>query len=163
MQRKMILSIIVEVAGLKWCVVNHTLLKHAEALLPSPKFCSFFQHLCQLLVSGEKTLLCGVWMCSYFCDNEFWFFLWLTYWLWLWHFFQWVLSMCSSFIVSCQKLFFLYFQSNNRQIKMLLMISVLSLKSCKKWFSSQIKIRPTKGHISWTSVNDCQDYLPWST
>ena len=49
----------VEITVVKRCVVNHTLLKHAEALLPSPKFCSFFQHLCQLLVSGERTLLCS--------------------------------------------------------------------------------------------------------
>ena len=29
-------------------VVNHSSLKHTEALLPSPKFCSFFHHLYQL-------------------------------------------------------------------------------------------------------------------
>lgn len=52
--------IVVETAVVKRCVVNHTLLKHAEALLPPPKFCSFFQHLCQLLVLGERTLLCMV-------------------------------------------------------------------------------------------------------
>ena len=57
---------VVEMTIVKRCVVNHTLLKHSEALLPSPKFCSFFQHLCQLLVLGERTWLCRVCLCSYY-------------------------------------------------------------------------------------------------
>lgn len=57
---------VVKITIVKRCVVNHTLFKHAEALLPSPKFCSFFQHLCQLLVSGERTLLCIVCLCSWY-------------------------------------------------------------------------------------------------
>ena len=56
----------VETSIVKRRVVNHTLLKHEEALLPPPKFCSFFQHLCQLLVSGERTLLCRVCLCSWY-------------------------------------------------------------------------------------------------
>lgn len=51
---------VVEITVVKRCVVNHTLLKHAEALLPSPKFCSFFQHLCQFLMLCERTMLCRV-------------------------------------------------------------------------------------------------------
>ena len=58
----------VETSIVKRRVVNHTLLKHAEALLPPPKFCSSFQHLCQLLVSGERTLLCRVCLCSWYMD-----------------------------------------------------------------------------------------------
>lgn len=57
---------VVKITIVKRCVVNHTLLKHAEALLPSPKFCSFFQHLCQFLVLGERTLLCRVCLCSWY-------------------------------------------------------------------------------------------------
>ena len=60
--------------AVKWCVINHTLLKYAEALLLSPKFCSFFRHLYQLLVSGERTLLCSFWTYSYPWNIEFYIF-----------------------------------------------------------------------------------------
>lgn len=55
------------------------------------------------------------------------------------YFFQWVLSMFSSFILFSQNCSVLCFQSNNRQIKILLITNVLCLKFDKNKISSQIK------------------------
>ena len=60
------------------------------------------------------------------------------------YFFQWVLSMFSSFIFFVQNCSFLCFQSNNRQIKILLITNVLCLKFDENKIFSQIKSGPNR-------------------